>query len=111
MNATFHVNKTQDKESAYRAIINTWLRADRENIDICRNVIQQNKRRKAMLSDVYGRTHLMHNDMRIGLSLPTGLYYALQGYERMHGNEFMTTKKDLHWFARKFSQFTICERI
>jgi hypothetical protein len=50
-------------------------------------------------------------DLRLGLSLPHGLYYSFVGYERMHGREFMKEKDELVWFAKHFPQFVIAERI
>ena len=111
MRATFHTGKTQDKVSAYRRVINTWLRADPENFDTTRAIIKQNKFRKQMLKNPYGGTEENPLDMRIGLSLPHGLYYSLQGYERLHGREFMNTKKELLFFAKHFPQFVVAERI
>lgn len=111
MKATFETGKTQDKVSAYRQVINMWLRANKENIDTTRAIIKQNKFRKAMMKDAYGGVAENPLDMRIGLSLPHGLYYSLQGYERLHKREFMTTKDELVWFAKNFPQFVVCERI
>lgn len=100
-----------DKEAAYRKVINMWLRSSPENVDTTRAIIKQNKFRKAMMKDPYGGTAENPMDMRIGLSLPHGLYYSLQGYERLHNRQFMNTKEELVWFARKFPQFVVCERI
>lgn len=109
--ASFNIHKTGDKEKAYRNVINVWLKSAPENVSLCTALIQQNKRRQAQLNDSYGRTKDFGDDMRIGLSLPTNLYYTLQGYERHHGREFMTTKEELRWFAKHFPQFVIAERI
>lgn len=110
-NATFNIHKTGDKEAAYRSVINVWIKSSPENFNLVKALIKQNKRRQVMLRDAYGRTAFAGDDMRIGLSLPTNLYYTLVAYERMHGREFMKTKEELRWFARKFPQFVICERI
>jgi hypothetical protein len=110
-NATYHRHTTRDKETAYRTVINIWLRADKGNIDIARAIIKQNKFRQRLLNDAYGGAKENPLDMRIGLSLPHGLYYSLVGYERLHGRNFMTTKEEMVWFAKKFPQFVICERI
>lgn len=110
-NASFNIHKTGDKEAAYRTVINVWLKSDPYNIDITKAIIKQNKYRRALLKDCYGGVGSIPQDMRLGLSLPHGLYYALQGYERMHGREFMREKSELVWFAKKFPQFVIAERI
>lgn len=109
--ASFNIHKTGDKEAAYRTVINVWLKSAPENVGLCAALIRQNKDRQAALNDSYGRTTFAPDDMRIGLSLPTNLYYTLVGYERHHGREFLKTKEELRWFARKFPQFVIAERI
>lgn len=110
-NATFNIHTTGDKEKAYRTVINVWLKSSPENVDICRQIIKQNKMRQAMLRDSYGRTEFAPDDLRIGLSLPHSLYYTFVGYERLHKREFMTTKEELRWFAKHFPQFCLIERV
>jgi len=110
-NATFNIHKTGDKEAAYRTVINVWLKSSPENFNLARALIKQNKRRQAQLKNPYGGTAFAPDDMRIGLSLPTSLYYTFVGYERLHGREFMKEKDELRWFAKHFPMFTICERI
>jgi len=104
-------HKTKDREEAYRNMINMWLTADPENMKVCRQIIVQNKERRSLTHNSFGASKENPKDIRLGLSLPPGLYYVLQGLERMHKKEFMTTKEDLWWFARRFPQFTIAERI
>jgi hypothetical protein len=106
--------KTSDREEAYKQAINMWLRmaplpGEPSNMVVCKAVIEQNKKRKARIDNTFGESQ--GGNMRIGVSLPPGLYYTLQSLERFHGREFMKDKKDLRWFARKFPQFTIMERI
>lgn len=106
--------KTSDREEAYRQAITMWLKSapqpgEPSNLVVCKAVMEQNKRRNANIANVFGET--AKGVMRIGISLPPGLYYTLQSLERFHGREFMKDKKDLRWFARKFPQFTIMERI
>jgi hypothetical protein len=103
--------KTDDRERAYRSAINLWLKSDPENMAVCRAIIEQNKMRREGMSNSYGASKEHFSDLRIGVSLPPGLYYVLLNLERFHGREFMKDKRDLHWFARKFPQFCICERI
>lgn len=102
---------TRDREKAYQAVINTWIKAKPENFDCCVEIINQNKERKSGMRDSFGSVKQFPKDIRIGLSLPPGLYYTLQQYERMHDDEFMKTKADLRWFARKFPQFCVVDRI
>jgi len=110
-NATFNIHTTGDREKAYRTVINVWLRSSPENFDLMRQLIKQNKRRQAQLRNSYGSTAFAPDDLRIGLSIPTNLYYTLQGYERLHGREFLTTKEELHFWFKHFPQFCIAERL
>lgn len=108
--------KTKDREEAYRSAINMWIKAkplfgEVPNMVMCKAIIEQNKRRRAEMMDSYGSSRNHPDDLRIGLSLPPGLYYTLKKLEEFHGNVFLETKEDMWWFARKFPQFTICERI
>ena len=102
---------TRDRETAYRAAINTWLKADPNNLIDCKRIIEQNKERRKGMKDDFGGLRGHKRDMRIGLSLPHGLYYTLVGLERIHDRKFMATKEDLRWFSKKFPQFMVCERI
>lgn len=103
--------KTNNREDAYKAVINTWLKASPDNVDYCMAVINQNKLRRASMSDCYGSSNENPDDLRIGLSLPIDLYYILNNFEKMHGQKFMDSKADLRWFAKHFKQFCIIERI
>ena len=102
---------TRDRQKAYQAVINVWIKASPENFNTCVQVIKQNKIRKAGMRDSFGGLKEFPKDIRIGLSIPPGLYYTLVKYERMHDDEFMKTKADLRWFARKFPQFCVIDRI
>ena len=103
--------KTNNREEAYKAVINTWLKASPDNVDYCMAVINQNKLRKGSMLNCFGASKENPDDFRIGLSLPIDLYYVLNDYEKMHGQKFMDSKADLRWFARKFPQFCIIEKI
>jgi hypothetical protein len=107
-------SKTKDREEAYRNAINMWLKCaplfgEPKNIDVCTAVIEQNKARRYEINNSFGESD--EGAMRIGISLPPGLYYTLSKLEKFHGREFMKDKEDLRWFARKFPQFCIWERI
>ena len=106
----FKKSVTRDREKAYRQVINTWLKLP-QNYEYAAQVIQQNKERRLQANDPFGGMKQNPKDLRIGLSIPVGLYYTLDKYEKMHDGEFMRTKADLWWFARKFPQFCIVERI
>jgi hypothetical protein len=103
--------QTRDRETAYRSAINTWLKADPQNLVICKNIIEQNKERRKGMRNDFGSTRMHGKDLRIGLSLPHGLYYTLMGLERLHDRKFMATKEDLRWFAKTFPQFCVVSRI
>lgn len=110
--AKFH--KTKDREEAYRNAINLWLSSkpfpgEASNISVCKGIIEQNKERRKNLRNVSGT--MLGEDLRLGVSLPPGLYYVLSNIERQHGREFLKDKSDLRWFARRFPQFCIYERI
>ena len=102
---------TKDREKAYRQVINTWLKASTENFNYAAQVIQQNKERKLKMNNPFGGMKETPKDIRIGLSIPVGLYYTLDKFEKMHEGEFLKTKADLRWFAKKFPEFCIIERV
>ena len=102
---------TRDREKAYTAVINEYIKSSPEHWDEVYRVIQQNKERKQGMKDDFGSTQAYPDDIRVGLSIPPGLFYFMQNYERMHDREFLQTKEDLRWFARKFPQFCIIRRI
>ena len=107
-------SKTNDREEAYRSAINMWLKCpplfgEPSNFDVCRAIIEQNKYRREKLDNSFGESQ--EGAMRVGISLPPGLYYVLLKLEKFHGREFMKDKADLRWFSRKFPQFCIWERI
>lgn len=109
--------KVDNREDAYRQVINLWLRESPENFDVCSKIVAQNKIRQSELNNSYGSAIGNPNDLRIGLSLPAGLYYTLVKYERMQNGwrdnkvEFMQDKDDLYWFMKHFPQFCVAERI
>ena len=109
--------KVNNRKEAYDQAINLWLKESPENFDTCMKVIYQNKQRQSEMRDIHGGSRDNPKDLRIGLSLPLGLYYTLVGYERMQNEwrdkkvEFMSTKEDLVWFSKNYPQFVIVERI
>lgn len=125
---------TRDRETAYKAVINTWLK-DRtpycvecgeryfkgrvccDNMKVMTNwtytqqIISQNKVRRESNYNDYGSMKDHPKDIRCGLSMPISLYNYMNNFEKMHGRKFLDGKKDLHWFARRFPQFCIMKRI
>ena len=73
---------TKDREKAYRQVINTWLKASPENFNYAGEVIAQNKERKLKMNNPFGGMSKTPKDIRIGLSIPVGLYYTLQKSDR-----------------------------
>lgn len=102
---------TRDRETAYRNVINMWLKASPDNIRYCEAIIAQNRMRRALLHDDFGGMKQNPKDMALGLSLPIDLYYLLDKYEQMHGRRFMQDKKDLIWFGKHFPQFVVPKKI
>lgn len=125
---------TRDRETAYRCAINQWLKDRtpycihcdtkyRKGVTCChemavytnwtltQQIIAQNIIRREKQNDDFGGMVGHPKDIRVGLSMPTSLYNFLDNYEKMHGRRFMSTKKDLRWFARKYPQFCIIKRI
>lgn len=108
--------QTRDRETAYRAVINTWLKANPANWQYCREVIDENKIAKAMQHDSFGKAKGNPHDLRRGLRIPEGLYYTLDQFEKLHNEEgeerkFLATKADFHWFMKTFPQFNVVDRI
>lgn len=102
---------TRDRETAYRNAINTWLKADPQNMVGCKRIIEQNKLRRANNFDSFGGMKENPKDIRLGLSIPQGLYYMLNNLEKLQGRTFMKDKEDLYWFAKHYPQFMVAERI
>lgn len=108
--------QTRDRETAYRAVINMWLKANPDNFNYCMEVIKANQLKKAMQSCEYGSSKEHPDDLRVCLNIPQGLYYTLQKFEQMHAEEgeirgFLTSKEDSWWFAKHFPQFCCVERV
>lgn len=108
--------KTLDREAAYRAVINTWLKANPQNIQYCGEVIEENKMARVLQSNEFGTAKDLPMDLRRGLRIPEGLYYTLDQFERLHSEEgedrrFLATKQDFYWFMKTFPQFSVAERI
>lgn len=125
--------KTPNKELAFHAVINTWLK-DRtlycnqcgevykedkpaccdnpqvgRNFDHCYGLIKQNKEMaKSRLND-FGSNE--DKNLRWGLSLPPSLFNVLDNFKTMNGQpKLFEEKGELTWFMKKFPQFKTCNR-
>lgn len=129
--------KTPNKQLAFQAVINTWLKdktiycnecgatyaeyvnrcADPAcgsiqigtNMDHCKGVINQNKElAKTRLNDFGSNAD---KNIRWGLSLPPSLFNVLDQFKKMH-NQPGLFKEDgeIVWFMKKFPMFKVCSR-
>lgn len=108
--------QTRDRETAYKSVINTWLKANPENLKYCAEVIEENKLSRALQANEFGAAKENPHDLRRGLRLPEGLYYTLDNFEKMHSEEgedrrFLKTKEDFYWFMKHFPQFCVVDRV
>lgn len=126
--------KTSNKEAAFKAVINTWLKDKRvycnncghdfkpelgkccespeigKNIDVMLAIVQQNKNLRAEQFNDLGSSR--DKTIRFGVSLPPDLYQILDKYCRDHGDKgLFADAKDLNWFMKKFKCFTIPKEI
>lgn len=128
--------KTGDKQKAFQAVINTWLKDpttycnncgktfDRmkdnpkccdlphigKNIDHCRGVIKQNRELRRTRGNSLAATD--NKNIRWGVSMPIGLLYTLDNYKKSLGMPGLFKEEgELTWFMKKFNAFSIPERI
>lgn len=124
--------KTPNKELAFRAVINTWLKDKAmycnncgtdfvndpfccedpqigRNIDHCKGVINQNRElAKTRLND-FGSNE--DKNIRWGLSLPPGLYNVLDNFKKMHNQPGIFKEEgEIVWFMKKFPEFKVCNK-
>jgi hypothetical protein len=79
-----------------------------KNLDHCWAVIIQNKARRLGR----GLASNQSKTMRLGLSIPVSLLYALEKFSKEKlGEKLFVNQQDMRGFMRAFPQFTICERI
>lgn len=126
---------TNDKELAFRAIINVWLKDKTRycaqcgleetqmvdgvccddqrvgtNWDVCAAIIRQNERIRETRANDYGSTK--DKSIRFGVSLPPSLFYTLNSWKK--GNNMpglFDEDGEMTWFAKKFKQFAVAKRI
>lgn len=125
---------TSDKETAFRAVINTWLKDKTKyciqcgampyemtdgkccndqlmgtNWDYTKAIIEQNKDITQTRANDYGSTE--KKDLRWGLSLPTSLYSVLNQFKKMNNlPPLFNEKGEIEWFMKKFPSFKTCAR-
>ena len=125
--------RTNNKEKAFRAVINTWLKDKTmycnycgatfidnpnccenpqigRNIDHCMGIIKQNEIiRKTRLND-FSSTE--DKSLRFGVSIPPSLYMLLDNFKTMNGKpKLFREDGELNWFMRKFPQFSTATRV
>jgi len=125
---------SKDRKKFLHAIINTWLKDTRmycnncaadfkpelkkccedsqigDNYSICKAVVEQNKMVKSTRVNSFASTS--DKTLRWGVSLPLGLYQALERLCKKHDNLGLFNEKyDVSWFAKNFPQFAIPEKI
>lgn len=127
--------KVANKDKAFRAVINTWLK-DRSrycnqcgtrvedmtngiccddqligtNWDFCKAIIEQNKDiRESRIND-FGSNE--KKNLRFGVSIPASLYYSLNEFKKMHNLPALFNEKgEMEWFAKEFPVFRTCKRV
>lgn len=122
--------KTNKKEDAIKAAINTWLKdstkycnecnedynpvefpcCDRpmilDNLQATQLIIRQNKVTQDSRANDLAQTQ--DKSMRWGISMPPRLYFMLEKYVKAHGDKGLFREKgDITWFMKKFPQFKI----
>jgi hypothetical protein len=93
--------ESKTKEELYKNTINLWLWKDPElHLFELQNVLAENKRRR-ITSNPTGMNKT--KTFGAGISIPTGLYIALEKVEP----ELFNNKKMLNFFKKKFPQFKV----
>lgn len=128
--------KTNKKEPAFQAIINTWLKDKQlycnecgkdfnplkdsplccdtptigRNIDHCMQIVKQNKEvAKSRLND-FGSNK--DKTMRFSLSMPIGLFYMLDNYKKSLGLPGLFKEQgEQVWFMKTFPAFRTQTRV
>lgn len=126
--------KTKNREDAYKAVINTWLKDKTyycnncgelyyegmaqccdypqigTNFDICTALVRQNRELTKSRRNEYASAK--GNNLRFGVSIPISLYYTLDNWKKQQGFKGLFSEKgELTWFMKKFKQFTVPEKI
>ena len=131
--------KTPNKELAFRAVINTWLKDKTyycntcgqiypfdgtccespfvgTNVDIFLALVKQNKETTKTRFNEFGSNKA--KNIRWGLSIPIGLHNVLDNWKKMQiGNDgkplpgLFKEKGEVVWFGKKFPQFKIAQKM
>jgi len=128
--------KPKNREDAYRAVINTWLKDktlycnncgktfDRlkdspfccdtphigTNMDHCRGIVNQNKEMMKTRKNDFASTQ--GKDIRWGLSVPISLFYTLNSWKKAQGFKGLFEEDgEITWFMKKFPQFRVASRV
>lgn len=124
--------KTPNKELAFKAVINTWLRDKtiycnscgqiypKENPDVacCETpqvgnnqdiflaIVKQNKELSKSRMNEYGSNKA--KNFRWGLSVPVSLHNVLDNFKKMHGQKGLFQEEgEVVWFMKKFPCFKV----
>jgi hypothetical protein len=126
--------KTPNKELAFRAIINTWLKDKTiycnscgqtfetypkdaccleaqigTNAQVLMAIVQQNKDAANTRGNEFGSND--DKNLRWGLSLPPGLHNMLDNFKKMHNQPGIFQEDgEMTWFMKKFPVFKTCQR-
>lgn len=124
--------KTPNKELAFRAVINTWLKDKSmycnhcgqnyngticcenpqigKNIDHCAGIIKQNKEIAKSRKNDFASTE--DKTIRWGVSIPPSLYSTLNNFKKIHNQPGLFCEDgELNWFMKKFPQFKVCNKV
>lgn len=125
--------RTNNKEEAFRAVINTWLKDETmycnnclefykegvvccdtpqvgRNMDHCKGVIDQNKILRETRANDFASTE--DKSIRWGLSLPPDLIRTFDNYKKSLGQPGIFKEPgEIVWFAKKFPAFAVCKRV
>jgi len=125
--------RTNNKEKAFRAVINTWLKDKTvycnacgkdfsgdpncceepqigRNMDHCMGVIKQNKMIRETRANDFASTS--DKTLRLGVSIPPGLYTLLDNFKTMNGKpKLFREDGELNWFMKTFPQFRTANRV
>ena len=127
--------KTNNKEKAFHAVINTWLKDKTmycnfcgqdykddvttpccenpqvgRNMDHCMGIIKQNKMIRETRKNEFGSTD--DKTLRYGVSMPPALYQVLDRFKVSNDKpKLFREDGEMVWFMKKFPQFTTCSRV
>lgn len=125
--------KTSNREEAYRALINVYLKDNHKYCNFCGETYVKEfmpccedpqigthadhakavAAQCALLRGTRANKHASNKDksMRFGISLPPWMYNLLDNYEKLYGRRLISTDKDIIWLAKTFKQFAIPRKL